>query len=327
MSMLKYAFKRVSKSGKLFLALIAGVLIATTFFSSVTLSADVTSRKALLEALENSPYDITINFGYQPTSENITDLANTINGSGIEGISSVERFTSLSYFEVVGVEVTTWQNHWIGIDNTSKVLEGSRLISGRYPTNQNETVIWAGSEDRSLFPINTSFSVNITFWNGTGVQSMAVPFTVVGIVDLTDQGIIAAFGSGGFGPFFQPESDVIYRNRNLFIADWNSTAAYLVDNPVNSYSGAFHTVLYVLIDRLQLINPFDLGTSIQTISTLLAQVENLGYQYGVYVFSPIISTLYSFQAQTVYLLAAMISSLHVGILQDKYSGYSLLKLY
>ena len=58
--MFKYAIKRVFRGYRLFIALTIGVLIATTFFSSMLLSADVISSEAVRHSLAEVTYDATV---------------------------------------------------------------------------------------------------------------------------------------------------------------------------------------------------------------------------------------------------------------------------
>ena len=58
--MFRYAFKRVARSYRLFIALTIGVLLATSFFAATNVAADVISRDALNASVEEYIYDFAI---------------------------------------------------------------------------------------------------------------------------------------------------------------------------------------------------------------------------------------------------------------------------
>ncbi|MHA1917887.1 MAG: FtsX-like permease family protein [Candidatus Ranarchaeia archaeon] len=307
-SILKYAFKRILRSSKLFLALITGVLIATTFFSSVTLSADVTSRKALLETLENYPSDISVNFRYYPTSENVTELSNIISNSNIDGIIGSDLYISKRYFKIDSYNLTTYENNWVAVSNVSRVWENVELVAGKLPTQNNETVIWQKSKDISLFPLGSNFQINNTYWTDTGPEWFLANFTIVGIVELSSKGLQIAFDDSIFASIGGIDISILYRNRNLFISDWDTTGAAILDISSEKEAFGFDNQMLLYIDRAILINPFDIQNSVQALDDLVAQVANLGYQYNVYVYSGISNALLMFQFQSLALLTAMMAT-------------------
>jgi hypothetical protein len=67
--MFRYAFKRVARSYRLFIALTIGVLLATTFFAATNVAADVLSRDALNASVEQHLFD----FAVESTSSNWTE--------------------------------------------------------------------------------------------------------------------------------------------------------------------------------------------------------------------------------------------------------------
>ncbi|MGY5873918.1 MAG: hypothetical protein RTV72_16850, partial [Candidatus Thorarchaeota archaeon] len=58
--MFKYAFKRVVRSYRLFIALTIGVLLATTFFAATNVAADILSRDALDASVEDILFDFNV---------------------------------------------------------------------------------------------------------------------------------------------------------------------------------------------------------------------------------------------------------------------------
>ncbi|MGY5856276.1 MAG: hypothetical protein RTS72_06725, partial [Candidatus Thorarchaeota archaeon] len=77
--MFRYAFKRVARSYRLFIALTIGVLLATTFFAATNVAADVLSRDALDASVEEYLYDFGVENRYSNwTVSEIDELESTI---------------------------------------------------------------------------------------------------------------------------------------------------------------------------------------------------------------------------------------------------------
>ena len=104
--MFRYAFKRVARSYRLFIALTIGVLLATTFFAATNVAADVLSRDALNASVEEYLYD----FGIESPSSNwtisdIQDLEDSI--MEIDGILDSTHSTQFTFeFNNTGVNMT-----------------------------------------------------------------------------------------------------------------------------------------------------------------------------------------------------------------------------
>ena len=63
--MFSYALKRVTRSAWLFAALLLGVVLASTFFAGINVSADTTAKAALDQQLNQVFVDITVSEGYR----------------------------------------------------------------------------------------------------------------------------------------------------------------------------------------------------------------------------------------------------------------------
>ena len=85
--MFKYAFKRVIRSYRLFIALTIGVLLAVSFFTATNVGADILSRDALDASIEDILYDFNVDsVGYNWTISEMDDLENDL--LEIDGIVS-----------------------------------------------------------------------------------------------------------------------------------------------------------------------------------------------------------------------------------------------
>ncbi|TFF91172.1 hypothetical protein EU545_05300, partial [Candidatus Thorarchaeota archaeon] len=96
--MFKYAFKRVVRGYKLFLALTIGILVATTFVSSLIISADVQTSVVLENALEGLDYDANIRANNVTWSSTTFDEVEGIVNDLVE-VSETERYGRIQYLE------------------------------------------------------------------------------------------------------------------------------------------------------------------------------------------------------------------------------------
>jgi hypothetical protein len=58
---LLYPIKRVFRSWKLFIALLIGVILASTFFAGIDVKANLTAKQALEQQLNNVLVDMEVN--------------------------------------------------------------------------------------------------------------------------------------------------------------------------------------------------------------------------------------------------------------------------
>ena len=158
--MFRYAFKRVARSYRLFIALTIGVLLATSFFAATNVAADVLSRDALNASVEEYLYD----FGIESPSSNwtisdIQDLEDSI--MEIDGILDLTHSTQFTFeFNNTGQNMTL-----AGLEMSSDLTTGLQLISGRPTLGPNETYIVSGSANESLFTLDQIVEVSVAVNN------------------------------------------------------------------------------------------------------------------------------------------------------------------
>ena len=124
--MFRYALKRVARSYRLFIALTIGVLLATTFFASTNVAADILSRDALDASVEGISYDFVVDSSQSNwTLDDISDLETNL--LGLDSITSSTHSSVLTFnFDGTGVNMTL-----AGIEWDSELSSGMQLISGR----------------------------------------------------------------------------------------------------------------------------------------------------------------------------------------------------
>jgi ABC-type antimicrobial peptide transport system permease subunit len=287
--MLSYAIKRVIRSLGLFVALLLGVILASTFFAGVNVGADTTAKAALNQQLSQVPVDIVVTYYGSETSSSTrwTMVATEI--SQISDITGAE-VISRTY----GYGNTTFENDTsfriVGLSNASRVYDGLDVTSGASSLGENETYVWVGSKSVDRIESNSTLTINITYWVPDTYQptykNVSISLKVVGFVELDDTAYSIATGEW-YGPIvYQPkqgQSRAIYGD-NLLIVSWEETFAKLLDatpSNVSYYSSPFPTQILAYIDRDALINPWDISASLVTVRTVTAQVNQVAYNYGM----------------------------------------------
>jgi len=323
--MLSYAFKRVIRSWKLFAALLLGTVLASTFFAGINIGADTAAKQNLDQQLSRVSVDIVVSASggyFEPkpgqttivtewrplSSANVTKIADTVRN--VTGIESVE-VTSTSYRDIQLPDSNETMFFMLtGISNVSHVYDGLTVISGNSSLRENETYVWAGSAAAAKLKIGDTLRVNFSMLingrdGGLGNETtLTLNLTVAGFVQLEDEALYIATGQYYYYyPYFETGLTVIPREEyafegNLLILSWEKTFARLIDAFYNSSSPSYSITTYVLayLDREQLINPWDIGGSINRVRTVTAQVNNEIYGlYGLYASNNLENILNSYQ--------------------------------
>jgi ABC-type antimicrobial peptide transport system permease subunit len=303
-----YAVKRVIRSWQLFIALLLGLLLASTFFAGVNIGADTTAKQALDQQLSQVFVDIVVSPSYggrvmSPTPPN----------EGKRGLLSSEKATRIAHEiyeieDVVDTEVIsrTYSSTQpprsnetsfftlVGISNTSHVYDG---WAGEVPTfGENETYVWIGSKDAGKLKIGDVLQFNLSIYvypqseglprepiDVTEPINIPLNLTVAGFVELDEQALFIAKGqySQFVAPLFGPGQIVTTTTRivqtNVLILDWEETFSALLDAVYavapSWEASPINTEILVYIDREALISPWDISTSINNVNTLTSKVE------------------------------------------------------
>ncbi len=298
--MFKYAFKRVIRSYRLFVALTLGVLVATTFFASTNVAADILARNALDSSLEGVIYEFNVNsVPSNWTQDTLDEIENEF--SQISEITNYTKVSALNY-DYNNSENNRFQ--FFGIEWDSLFTNGLIVITGNETLAANETYIVSGSVNESLFTIGEEITVRLPV--GLSVAPFQTEinwnFTIAGIVSIpidTREGLqqnsFAGVLRGAFG--FSFESPY-----NIMLSDWSLSSlpileyASTIENRtqiglMNSY--------HLSIDRVDLIDPYDIQASQESIQAIQSRIESRLTRFDVTV----VSTL------TFPLMAYMITSL------------------
>ncbi|NOR38108.1 MAG: FtsX-like permease family protein [Candidatus Thorarchaeota archaeon] len=319
--MFKYAIKRVLRGYKLFIALTIGVLIATTFFSSMIVSADVMTKEALLNALDELDYDARVSANNVTWSnQNFTDLKTLM--EDIPDVTSVDVYSKYTYnhnasrsesFDIVGADPqsTLW--------NTFEHINGSASLAA------NETWVIASSANASLLKageiIQTSIPIMITEF--PYFSSVDINLTIAGFIDIPSQTaqLLNPAQIIDLGFIQIPIGD--WRIYDLLIVDWESTIRPVIqwfDQQENVTSMVMSSGFLCRLDRDVLVNPYDVGASAANIADTLARVEDRTAHFNTQVTNLIGSTLQMLSLMSGILILAFVSLAAPIIFMSWYSS-------
>ncbi len=295
--MFKYAIKRVVRSYRLFIALTIGVFVATTFFASTNVSADLLARDALNGAIDGVVYDFVVNDvqGSNWTADTFEEVEEEINE--VSQITSHTRTTTLFYdYNDTG---TTFQIH--GLEWNSNMTTGMQVVSGASSLGPNETYIVKGSENESLFEIGQEITVPIAIGMSTPPFQEIVEWnmTVAGYVSVPEDKLYAMTQNPFAGILLGPYGFGVELEYNVLVSDWSTTMSPILDacNQVeNSTQYGVLNSIHCRIDRDALIDPYNIDASIDRLREKREAVFSRVERFGATVTSSLTTPLQLYSA-------------------------------
>lgn len=300
---LSYTFKRLVRSWQLFIALLLGIVLASTFFAGINVGADTAAKQALDQELSKVLVDVVVSRSYDYvigrsgllSSENVTKAMDAI--SDVEGVVGVEVISGgWAPAQVPSKNLSIPYFRLIGISENSSVYDG--WIGGAPTIGHDETYVWSGSKDAGLLdvgdviPLNFSFARFVDAYGKVTEVSFLVNLTVAGFVQLSDEALAIATGQYWGIPKEH------YYSENLLIVSWERTSAALLDvlyNLSTDYS-PFDTTIYVYLDREGLISPWDTAGSISKLNFVTLKITNAVSKYSLRASNQLENTLNSYQS-------------------------------
>jgi len=285
---LSYTFKRLVRSWRLFLALLLGIVLASTFFAGINVGADTAAKQALDQALSKVPVDF-YGSSYSPlSSSNVTKIAAEI--SGVEGVVETEVISRV-YGEVLSPTNFTFNLRLVGISNRSRVYQG---WSGVPPSlEENKTFVLTDNPEGFPFEEGDVIQVNMSM-PGYSYEppdkaplSFRINLTVEGFAKLDDRASAIVRGyyqSFIAGPF-------IAYGESLLLVSWEKTLARFLDAFYESSQPLSTTDILVYVDRNKLISVWDTAGSIQRLDVVKRNIDNKIGKYGMYTYSTLDFTL------------------------------------
>ncbi len=273
--MFKYAFKRVLRGYKLFLALTLGVLIATTFFASMLMSADVTSQAAASQALEEVAYDARISANNITWTNADYDAIKNISES-LDEVSSVERYAKVNF----NYNSTAGQSFDVyGLEQSSTVWNSLTFLNASETLAANETFVVASSVNASLLSIGDTVTVPVRYFTNDSFlpKSFEVNLTVAGFVEISESTARLLNPPTTINLGFIEIELGDWREYDLMIVDWDTTMEPILDyysQQENATQLIANQGFLVHLNRDLVINPYDLGASSTNVQNALAKIED-----------------------------------------------------
>jgi hypothetical protein len=297
--MFKYALKRVVRSYRLFVALTLGVLVATTFFASTNVAADILARDALDGSLEGVIYDFNVNSADSNWSEDTLDEIES-ELSQIPEITDYTRMTATGYTHNGTLNSQLLPAFQIfSIEWDSLYTEGLDIVAGGETLGPNETYVVSGSVNETLFSVGDIVTVPI------GIELSVPPYattiewnyTVAGIVDLPEaareglqQNQFAGILRGAFGFSFEFPYNVMISDYDLSGLPLLNAVAGIENKTSTSLFNSYH----IEIDRTGLIDPYDIEASSQSITAIQNRIASRLERFDVEVSSNLMLPLLTY---------------------------------
>ena len=279
-----YAITHVFRSWRLFIALLIGITLASTFFAGIDIKANATARQALEQDLSQVYVDMVAGLpSMRP--EDILNASKDVAGlSGVAGVEAISTFEGPIGSEANGTILDFART--VGIQNHSRVYDG--WLNRPEEIGENETYVLKNSGLAQAVTVGDTIPVNVSVYTNEGLQVFfALNLTVKGFAQLDAKSNSIIQGSYSI-PYYQVVYVPPYEERETItlIVDWEKTMQRLLEtqwrlNPSGMQIGT-GTNLLIYLDRNALINPWDIDTSTNNIRALQAQIQTrsaAGYSF------------------------------------------------
>jgi ABC-type antimicrobial peptide transport system permease subunit len=294
---LLYPIKRVFRNWSLFIALLIGIILASTFFASINIKANLAAEQALEQQLSSILTDMECS-----TSVNFTNFAFVMsNISSIDGVKKVDVVSrlnlpiSLSSDNYTTPEYTTLAS----MPNSSRIYD-EWLNKPADGVKEYETYIIADSALAKKVAIGDNISTMLEFWDPKGWDKTTVYFnlTVAGFADLTDNGFSLLSGSMYYySPVISLDVGEKFSYRwDMMIVSWENTLEKIWSNVPNA---TVSTTFEIYVDREKLLSPWDTATSAKNVQTVADNIQNnvlANFETYPYVDNRLGNALTSFQS-------------------------------
>jgi ABC-type antimicrobial peptide transport system permease subunit len=269
---LLYPFKRVTRNWNLFVALLIGIILASTFFAAINIKANLAAKDSLDKQLNQVTSDLEFS-----TTINSTNLAWALNNiSSIEGVKSVAVVSRLyQTAKLPSDNFTASRFIPIVVFPDSEMINNEWLNRPETEFGENQTYIVVGNNFKDQVEVGDNISTSISFPMPKYYNSTYIPvnLTVAGIADLTDKGYAFVSGNRFFVSSLGPSGSIERYNfqQDIMIVGWNSTFVKLWSNITNS---AISATFLINVDHDKLLNPWDVAASAKNVQTVADDIQN-----------------------------------------------------
>jgi ABC-type lipoprotein release transport system permease subunit len=278
-----YAVKHVFRSWKLFLALLIGIILASTFFAGIDIKANATAKQALDQQLENVYVDMQANIPNSNSTQMQAIRDKVLNVTGIVDAEIISRAYTV-HMKILGKNNSADYVNIVAIANNSQVYDGwlNRPLNG---IGENATYVPENTPLANEVKINDVIQVNFSLSRYYDEQiSILLNLTVKGFAQLDDRASAIASGSQyWYTPIL---GNIEYTGMNFaLLISYEKTMQKILASIQNLYPSYWSTdtSLLIYLNRDVLINPWDIGTSINNIAVIENSVENKIANLGLHV--------------------------------------------
>jgi len=265
---LAYAFKHVFRSWKLFLALLIGITLASTFFAGIDIKANVTAEQALDQELSHIYVDMQADIQNLDSTQMLDVKEKIMSVKGVADAEVISRAYGLIKLADGNDSVYEYHIRVVGIGSNSRVYEGwlNRPQAG---IGENETYIPENSPLASEVKIGDVIMVNFSASIFHG-ETVAVPLnlTVRGFAQLDDEAYSIANGCFRLLLGMTAQRSVPGKMETSFLlVSWEKTMRKILEAEIE-------TSVLIYLNREALVTPWDVETSISNIETIKNDIEN-----------------------------------------------------
>jgi ABC-type lipoprotein release transport system permease subunit len=276
-----YAIKRVLRSWKLFLALLIGITLASTFFAGIDVKANATARQALDQKLSSIYVDMEVN-PYSIDSALLVKAREKV--LTVDGVNDAE-VLSRSFVQILlpneNWSIGLWQSYpgyvygsVVGLSNNSQVYDGwtNKPVHG---IGENEAYLPVESPYGNMVKIGDVMMANFTFYNYTSQRNTFYSFnlTVKGFAELDDRAFSIA---SGYRIWINPligaaqSTDRKYATDFLLVS-WEKTMQKIIAATRGQDSSHY---INIYLNRDALLSPWDAQTSLANVERVKNNIEN-----------------------------------------------------
>ncbi len=319
--MLRYAFKRVIRGYRLFAALTVGVLIATTFFASMIISADVLSREALTSALAEIDYDVRINANNMTWTNTQAQELNELL-EALPEVSTAHRYGRLpfTFNETLGQSFDL-----IGLESDSTVWHTLEHVNGSTSLGANETLVVSSSVNASVFDVGDIVEVPIRYRTTEFpfIETVTLNLTIAGFVDIPERTARLLNPPRAIDLGFISIEIGNWRDYSILVADWTLTFEPVIEwfgTQENATQLGLAQGFLCQLNRELVINPYDLSASSANVGNAIAKIEDRTVAYNTQVTNLVGRTLSLLSLTSGILVLAFVSLAAPVIFMSWYSS-------
>ncbi|MGQ9624466.1 MAG: FtsX-like permease family protein [Candidatus Bathycorpusculaceae bacterium] len=267
---LLYAIKRVFRSWRLFLAILIGITLASAFFAGIDIKTSVTAKQALEQQLKNIYVDMQASVSNLNTTETLAVRDKALE---VEGVVDAEILCkSIGFIEVCGKNVSEDYVSLVAIQNDSRVYDGW-LNKPQEEIGENETYVLSDTLLADEAEVNDLILVNFSSRYGERTF-MTLNLTVKGVANLTDEAYAIASGYQQWITPFTPTVEPPRGGVGFLLISFEKTMKKILEvMEREGLSWLAERNLLIYLNRDALINPWDVGTSINNVVVIKNSVE------------------------------------------------------